>query len=485
MKSDFFAGVAKTNITTACREHVTDDLFGKVLVMKQGNTSVMIVSLDAVAIGGIEEIPDDFLDKFRGEVQKRFGIGPEHILVAASHTHTAPPMLCLPEELLARLLSAAEEAIGKMVPALAGSGKGEENRIQMNRTLRMKEGIGWTMRYAHPCPPNEDVEDTGPVDPEIGILKIENAETGKIMAVVFNYACHPLIGTGGLASAKYPGYAAKLIEESIGDHAVALFIQGAGGNINEAGYKDFAFPYYMEFNGMLLGYGVLRELPKIKTAVPELKMVRKEVVFPRRNDFDERIAVYEKERQALVDDLRFNALDIKSFLPLYMKYLMDPKYPNAFSYQYIQAEKNGDTHWKMLDEQNRNLVNCYLENVRKMERISKLDDDIGTSRRHQKINEDSGESTIHGEVTGIRIGELAILGMPVEPMVEIGLKLKRESGFRDTMIAGFSNGYMHYGPTREYYALHSYDATECFLAPEWLDVCMGNMGKIIKELNTK
>ena len=53
MKSDFFAGVAKTNITTACREHVTDDLFGKVLVLRQGKTSVMIVSLDAVAIGGI------------------------------------------------------------------------------------------------------------------------------------------------------------------------------------------------------------------------------------------------------------------------------------------------------------------------------------------------------------------------------------------------------------------------------------------------
>ena len=176
-------------------------------------------------------------------------------------------------------------------------------------------------------------------------------------------------------------------------------------------------------------------------------------------------------------DLRFNALDIKTFIPLYMKYLLDPEYPNTFSYQYIQARKNGDPHWDWLDGQNRKLVNCYLENVRKMERISKLDDDIETSLRHRKINADSGESVIHGELTGIRVGKLAILGMPVEPMVETGLELKCTSGFADTMIAGFSNGYMHYGTTPEYYALHGYDATERFLAPEWIDVCMKNRRK--------
>lgn len=48
-------------------------------------------------------------------------------------------------------------------------------------------------------------------------------------------------------------------------------------------------------------------------------------------------------------DLRFNALDIKTFIPLYMKYLLDPEYPNTFSYQYIQARKNGDPHWDWLE----------------------------------------------------------------------------------------------------------------------------------------
>ena len=444
---------------------------------------VMIVSLDAVAIGGIEEIPDDFFDKFCASMKEKHGIAPGRILMAASHTHTPPPMLCEPEELMKRLEGAAAEAIAGMVPALAGSGKGFESKIAENRTMRMNDGSGWTMRHAHPCPPNEDVKDTGPIDPEIGILKLVKESTGELLAVVFNYACHPLIGVlDGMATANYPGVAAKVIEETLGGNVPALFIQGAAGNINEMGYKDFSFPYYMEYYGMLLGFGVLKKLPEISVSVPELKMVSKNVIFPRRTDFDERIAEYEKEREELVKDFRFNSLDIKTFIPLYMKYLMDPKYPNAFSYQYIQAEKNGDPFWDKLDKRNQLVLDIYMKNIRNMERISKLDDDIETSRRHQKINADSGETDIHGELVGIRVGDLAILSMPVEPMVEIGLEFKQSSGFRDTMIAGYSNGYMHYGATPEYYDMESYDTTECFLAPGWLDVCRENIAEIVKEL---
>ena len=99
-----------------------------------------------------------------------------------------------------------------------------------------------------------------------------------------------------------------------------------------------------------------------------------------------------------------------------------------------------------------------------------------------KIKDDSCSDHIDGEAVILQIGDAAIISAPLELIAEIGLKLKKESPFSQTLIAAYSNGYMHYGTTPEHYARGAHEARECFLAPEWLDIYLGNIKSMQDEL---
>ncbi len=71
----------------------------------------------------------------------------------------------------------------------------------------------------------------GPVDPEVGVIKIEDAQ-GRARAIVMNYACHADVVCQNYAiSADFPGAATQKVEEAFGNNLHCLFVQGAGGNI--------------------------------------------------------------------------------------------------------------------------------------------------------------------------------------------------------------------------------------------------------------
>ena len=76
MDRTLFAGVAKRDITIADvgPDRLLDPLFVRTLVLDDGVQQFAILALDAVAIGGISDIPDDFLARFRAAAETRFGI---------------------------------------------------------------------------------------------------------------------------------------------------------------------------------------------------------------------------------------------------------------------------------------------------------------------------------------------------------------------------------------------------------------------------
>ncbi len=57
----------------------------------------------------------------------------------------------------------------------------------------------------------------------------------------------------------------------------------------------------------------------------------------------------------------------------------------------------------------------------------------------------------------IRIGDLAVCGIPFETFVEIGLDLKKRSPFPQTMVIGLANGRHGYLPTPEQHKLGGYE----------------------------
>jgi hypothetical protein len=469
------AGVAKSDITTEAKEAVVrDPLYAKALVLDDGNTQVVIITMDTTAIGArkisrgiLNDVGEDFLPRLRRRIEKELNIPGSHVLVNASHTHPPGRLLCDDDEQVERTFDAVWRAVKNMTAVKVGAGVGYEDRITINRTLRLKDGQHWTIRHAIPCPPDEEVAEVGPIDPEIGILRFDRMD-GQPLAVVYNFACHPLFGDArGSITPNFPGVASRIIEENLGDGAMALFLQGAAGDIIDVFFKDFSRPRDIESLGMMLGLSVLRALRNIQTHDASLNVISETIELPRRTDIPQRIAELRKEQTKLLESFRGTSLNFRSFLSLYIQYALNPNYPLDYSYRYLQAEKIGSDEIRVMDAFNRKNVEKYLQNIRTMERLVKIQEDIATLRKHQAINEESGEAIISAEVQCIRIGDCVIITAPMELLVEVGLNIKRQSHYRPTLIAAFSNGYMHYGPPAADYDKGGYEVTECLLAPEW------------------
>src|SRR5215470_552370 len=62
------AGVARIDITNPQAARVNDPCYAKALVLNQGELTAVLVTVDAVAIGGIGAIRDTFMDSLRQEL---------------------------------------------------------------------------------------------------------------------------------------------------------------------------------------------------------------------------------------------------------------------------------------------------------------------------------------------------------------------------------------------------------------------------------
>jgi hypothetical protein len=78
-------------------------------------------------------------------------------------------------------------------------------------------------RFRSNWPPN------GPVDPEVGVIRVDSVASGKPIAVLMNFAAHPtVLGAENMTfSADFVGYARNALEKMIGGDAMAIFANGA------------------------------------------------------------------------------------------------------------------------------------------------------------------------------------------------------------------------------------------------------------------
>ncbi len=476
------AGVAKSDISRVEEGlRINDPVYSKVLVLDDGSTQAVIIGMDVTAIGGIGEVTDAFLPELRARIEGELGIPGKHVLVNASHNHPPLNFLCSHEEQVARTFDAVKRAREGMVPVTAGAGSGDEARISMNRTLRLSDGTGWTIRHSNPSPPDNVVESVGPVDTEIGILRLDK-EDGSPLAVVYNFACHPYVTVpeGGV-TADFPGFASQAIEENL-PGAMAIFLQGAGGDITPILYKDVNRARDSAPEGRILGLTTLKAVRAIETKPAGLRVVNQALPLPRKADFDERVAELEAEQASLLKSLRGTSLNLKTFVPLYVRHLMDPEHPLDYKYRYLQSESIGEDEFTNIDNQNRSHLAKYVRNIQSMEKLARIQDKIATLRRHQKINDDSGEETVDTEVQGIRIGDFVLVSSPTEMLSTVGMNVKNASPFEHTFVAAYSNGYIHYGPPASEYAMGGYEVTECLLDPAWQDLYERKAAEVLKAL---
>jgi len=242
------AGVAKQKITPqepmwmagyGSRNHAStgllNDLWAKALVLEdQQGARVAIVTLDLVGIS------PDVADPIKSELKAKYQLDPAHVAIYCSHTHSGPvvghnlPALhydlidkeqqALVDRYASHLKQTVVELVGRAAGALAPRniswGQGQAT-FAVNRRNN-KEPDAPRLRA--------EGQLQGPVDHAVPVLKIAD-DSGKLVAVLFGYACHATVLDGYDWSSDYPGFAQSELE-SRHPGCTALFFAGCGADQN-------------------------------------------------------------------------------------------------------------------------------------------------------------------------------------------------------------------------------------------------------------
>ncbi|MCS7260821.1 MAG: neutral/alkaline non-lysosomal ceramidase N-terminal domain-containing protein [Anaerolineae bacterium] len=301
----FRAGAAKVDITppVGCwlegiprdqpSNAIHDPLYARALVIEHGSERICLVTCDLIGM------TVTYARDVRMRIAEVIGSTFERVVVACSHTHSGPTMLGSFDpvdrvdrqylrDLAERLVRVSREAAGQLQPAQLGVGRGAETTISQYRRLWTRDGrivMNW-----EEFPADQIVGPAEEGDPEVGVVRID-ALDGDTIAVLFNYACHPnsLPGDNFTITADFPGYAAEIIERSLG--GVALFTNGALGSVDIEGFVDRDF-VGVERRGRALGTAVLQVCTGIREMErqPIIRSARHTFLMPYRKVAPELVA---------------------------------------------------------------------------------------------------------------------------------------------------------------------------------------------------
>lgn len=89
------------------------------------------------------------------------------------------------------------------------------------------------------------------------------------------------------------------------------------------------------------------------------------------------------------------------------------------------------------------------------------------------------------------IGDLALVGVPAEVFVELGLAVRKNSGFQRTVVLSYTGGYMGYLPTEEAFADGGYEVNVRILhrglaiTPQAGSVMVDESVRLLRSLRTE
>jgi len=237
-------------------ESAHDPLHARALVLDDGGTRIAIVVVDSCFL------PRALDDRARARAEKATGIPGRHMLIAATHTHSAPPAkpegastveLAYQELLEQQIAQAVIEANKRLEPAQIGWAVRQEPSELHNRRWFMKAGsippdpFGNTTDKVRMNPPRASadlIKPAGPVDPGFTVVSVKTA-AGKPLALLANYSLHYVGGIGGRQlSADYFGEFARQVAERLeSEGAISGFVgilsNGTSGDVNNI---DFEHP---------------------------------------------------------------------------------------------------------------------------------------------------------------------------------------------------------------------------------------------------
>lgn len=220
-------------------EGIHDPLMAKAMVLDDGATQLVLVSLDII------KTTHSMVADARKCITQRTGINGESVMISATHSHTGPIILSdsareddfggssvQAQEYVDKLPEWIAEAVEKAVEAAEPMGlsiaTGRCEGVAFNRRFHMRNGtVGWNAGKLNPA----IVRPAGPVDEDLPILLFES-QAGERKASFTNYSIHLDTVGGTNVSADIPGDLARLLRETVSEDFFNLYFTACCGDVN-------------------------------------------------------------------------------------------------------------------------------------------------------------------------------------------------------------------------------------------------------------
>lgn len=418
---DISPDVFPIDLRSGRSNHVHDPLHVRAVAFQNGEGRAVIALIDDIGVGR------EMSDEVKAAVAAQTGWKPEEMLVCATHTHSAPKggdsspgRIAYEKKRRDGLAEALTRAIESLQPAEVGYASDEEPTEVYNRRWFLKPGtmtpnpLGGLDQVRTNAPRENLLKPAGPTDPELCIVDVRTRKGRRPLGLIANWALHYVGGIPtvteengkvvGMASADYFGEFARVMPYRIGGSKppatfVAFMTNGAAGDINNIDF-DQKRPPRAPFEQV--------RIVAAKAADTAWRAVKKIDTY----HADPVVAM----RQRLVT--------------------LDYRVPTA-------AEIEKATQLLALPRKEQAAIHERTASV------------AANTVAYGGAEPPGSEDVI---VQAIRIGDQAIVSMPFEVLVEIGLEIKEKSPFPHTFLIELANGGYGYLPPPHQLELGGYES---------------------------
>lgn len=391
---------------------VHDPLKAKAMLLRQGDVAFGLVICDLLSV------PEPLSRKIRGQAARRIRVPEANIVVAATHNHGSPEYWGSLRDVYHEQAMALHGGVDpgepvdyqsllveRCVAALVGA----NDRLEpagMQLVIAEQSGMAFNRRFHmrdgsvrfNPGKMNGDiVRAAGPIDPELPFLLFQGAERALGSLTVF--AMHTATFGGSEFGADFPMHLATNLQRRFGPHLVSLFAEGAAGDINHIDVRS-PHPQRGDKEPIRIGGELART-----------------------------ILAHEKHLRHVMQP----SLAVRSrVVSVPIRPVSDSAYSRAKA---LLGTRGGVAFMARVNAWR----TCHQHDLR---------------RRH------GGAKPL--EVQAVRLNrDTAIVTLPHEVFVEIGMAIKAASPFRNTLVISLANDVDFYIPTRRAFEEGSYEVSTC------------------------
>lgn len=393
-------------------EGVQDPLLLRCLALSCGEEKVLVMAIDTC------EIATNYCNNVRQHVSQITGVPVDAVFIHATHTHTGadlyhrqdpnPLDIQYQELVYNRAADAAVMAIADLKPARMGYAVGQAPNIAFVRRFRMKDGsVKTNPGVDHP----DIVAPVGEVDERINVVRFdrEGAET----LVLMNFGNHPDVVGGRKLSADWPGLSCVALERAI-PNTKAIFFNGAEGDVNHVN------------------------------------------VHPRGGDLNDLVNDFDDVTRGYGHALHMANVVAGGVMQVYSKVKYVDVNTLTYAQKVVQAPSN------MPNPEEISLARQYndLHNAGKDDQIPYSGMMLTTvvAEAGRMVRLENGPEFFNITLSGIAIGDVALIGIPGEPFTGIGRGLKEAQGWGLVLPACLTNGCEGYFPMQDAYDEGGYEA---------------------------